>query len=211
MKCPLISKNLIYADDAYLAAQISCVLGQPNFYLPIVDGPRLLRPDADNELIRRNNIAARLEVDRVILAGLSQSSCKRVVEYFGTLSKTQVLIVNSQEDIQKLEKKTGAPLICHPDSLAIGTLQALRQDRPIEFSPEGIIFDNEIKPKSDHFVVCEAGDVLVQVIAANYAHSLRAGLKIIPKIPDDEAKNILEQLYLSQGQNLDAVRKNLRG
>jgi hypothetical protein len=59
MKCPPISKIFIFADDAKLAAQLSCMLARPGLYLPVCDGPRLQRPDRDTEIIRRHNAAAR--------------------------------------------------------------------------------------------------------------------------------------------------------
>jgi hypothetical protein len=37
---------------------------------------------------------------------------------------------------------------------------------------------------SDHLVVCEDGDELAQVIAANCAFALNAGLQLIPAIDE---------------------------
>jgi hypothetical protein len=40
MACPPLSCALVVAEDAMLAAQISCALATPGHYLPIIEGPR---------------------------------------------------------------------------------------------------------------------------------------------------------------------------
>ena len=48
---------------------------------------------------------------------------------------------------------------------------------------------------ASHLVVCEAGEPLSEVIAANYAFALGAGLSIIPTINKDEAADLMEGYY----------------
>jgi hypothetical protein len=71
--------------------------------------------------------------------------------------------------------------------------------------------------KSDHLVVCESGNDLSQVIAANYAFYLRAGLYLIPDIDDQESEQILEAFYKLYDQKeeapssvLDSLKNRLR-
>lgn len=52
-----------------------------------------------------------------------------------------------------------------------------------------------VPPKSDHVVVCEEGEDLSQVIAANYAFALRAGLYLVPGADDEAAEELLEAFY----------------
>jgi hypothetical protein len=49
--------------------------------------------------------------------------------------------------------------------------------------------------KSDHLVVCEQGEELSEVIAANYAYSIGADLVLIPERSRDEAEKFLERFY----------------
>ena len=67
---PPVLPWLVMGDDPRLMAQISAMLAKRNAYLPLIDGPRLARPDADAEVLRRNNAAGRLQPDQVIFAGL---------------------------------------------------------------------------------------------------------------------------------------------
>ena len=74
MTCPPISDRFIFADDAKLAAQLSCALSQPGFYLPVCDGPRMQRPDRELEVLRRHNAVGRARANIAYMAGLSNSA-----------------------------------------------------------------------------------------------------------------------------------------
>lgn len=93
------------------------------------------------------------------------------------------------------------PLQWGRDRIGIGLLEALRSRVDIEFS-EHDSPRNHVVSKSDHIVVCEEGNALAQVVAANYAYSLRAGLHLIPKIPKEDADQLVERFY-----SLDARRQ----
>ena len=74
MNCPPISDRFIFADDAKLAAQLSCALSQPGVYLPVCDGPRMQRPDREIEVLRRHNAVGRAWANIVYMAGLPDSA-----------------------------------------------------------------------------------------------------------------------------------------
>ena len=75
-KCPRISETLIFAGNSGLAAQLSCLFAAPAVYVPIMDAPRLQRPDGRSEIVRRGNAAARSRARRFIFAGLTDEECK---------------------------------------------------------------------------------------------------------------------------------------
>ncbi|MBY5439586.1 hypothetical protein [Rhizobium leguminosarum] len=52
-----------------------------------------------------------------------------------------------------------------------------------------------VESRTGHLVVCEQGHELSEVIAANYAYALGAGLVIVPNVPTDVADAILETFY----------------
>jgi hypothetical protein len=82
MKIPALLPTLVIADDAQLAAQISCALARPGAYLPILDGPRLTRLDRDAEVVRRNNAAGRAKPDIILLAGSSDDARDAITNRF---------------------------------------------------------------------------------------------------------------------------------
>ena len=86
-QAPIIGRKFVIADDAQLAAQVCGVLAKQGEYLAVVDGPRLSRLDADAEIIRRNNAAARvLNLRLVVHAGLSDASHDAMSATLSTLS-----------------------------------------------------------------------------------------------------------------------------
>ena len=64
----------MFADDAHLAARVSCALAKPGYYLPVVEGPRMSRPDPGEEVVRRLNVAGRSKAASIFLVGLLDAS-----------------------------------------------------------------------------------------------------------------------------------------
>src|SRR5260370_25896081 len=203
VKCPSLSNALIFSDDAQLAARLSCVLAKPGSYLPVIDGPRAQRPDREAEIIRRINAAARSRARRIFLAGLSDLSADAPTQ---RLPKGRGTRIHATDDLGRFIANgttVDAPQKWGRDHIGVGLLQALRARRSIVFqdepSPKG-----HLLLKSDHLVVCEEGDEFAQVIAANYAYSIGAGLFLIQETPQERAEQVMERfysLYESQDQS----------
>jgi hypothetical protein len=162
--CPLISPSLVIADDARLAARISCALVKPGYYLPVVDGPPMSRSDHDAEVVRRNNAAARANPDTIFLTGLSDISVNAITARFSPRLQSKIRRVSTFEDIDRLyatNRRAGPPLAWGRDRIGIGLLRALRagvsivfEDRP---SPVDLVLS-----KGTHLVVCEEGNDIAQ-------------------------------------------------
>lgn len=218
IKNPDVASMLIMADDPYIAAQLSSRLGRRGVYLPVIDGPRLARPDADVELNRRTNAAARAMTRLVLLTGLTDESATRVE---AQLPKKSVARRYSVGDVlppglEKL-KKNSAPLNWGRERIGLGLLKALRENRILEIDA-GESPTESIPSISGHLVVVEAGEALSEVIAANYAFALGAGLHVIPEIDTQVSNAILERFYNLQDrtdesptQKLAAIKADLRG
>jgi hypothetical protein len=197
MQTPTLLPRLIIADDARLAAQISCVLARPGAYLPIIEGPRLTRPDRDAEIIRRNNAAARARADLILLAGLTDEAADAITNRFRPKLLSKLKRVSSLGEVSHLSRDI-APLhssiLWGRDRIGVGLLKALYGRSGISFSDDPSPTEN-VPPSSDHLVVCEDGDELSQVIAANYAFALSAGFCLIPATDDRVAEDLLEYFY----------------
>jgi len=216
-KVPRLPSLLIIGDDPFLVAQLSSVLAKKGHYTPVVDAPRLTRMDADNEVLRRNNVAARYQPKSIILAGAT----KIIKESFqGHLPDKIVDYVDSIEDFKTTKaapsKWPEDKFVWGKDNVGIGLLQALRKKQEIVFNEDvsGTIIVN---PELEHIVVCEEGDELTQVIAANYAFSIGAGLCLIPEIEEEKALEICESFYSSdksgdrsQTERLQSLKNTLR-
>jgi hypothetical protein len=216
-RCPTLSDAVIFSDDAQLAARLSCALTRPGTYLPVIDGPRMQRPDREAEVIHRTNAAARSRARRVFLAGLADTSADALTQ---KLPRGRSIRVHAADDLAGFAVEgtaLDAPLIWGRDRIGVGLLQALRARRSIVFedrtSPKGYV-----PPKQDHLVVCEEGDDLAQVIAANYAYALDAGLFLIQETRQERVEQIMERFYSvydsrdqSPSEALRELRDELRG
>lgn len=211
IKCPSLSRVAILADDPLIAAALSCALAQRGTYLPIIDGPRLTRIDRDAEIVRRNNALARVRPRATLLAGLSPESQAAMIAH---LPKNHASVVTLQ-DVPALAVsdavRDAAPLVWGHDRLGLGVLTAMNDGRLLEFadvaSPRA-----PIASRSGHLVVCEAGHALTEVIAANYAYSMGAGLHVIDETDDDECDQLMEAFYGidGPGKNAAAERDRLK-
>ncbi|WEX76855.1 hypothetical protein PYH37_005205 [Sinorhizobium numidicum] len=214
MKTPAISKLLIVADDAKLAAQASCRFSSSGQYLPIVDGPRMSRPDWPDEVLRRSNVAARIRPEQILFAGVSDTGCEAMCSQ---LPRSRIERVSTSSDLPPFSSNR-PPLRWGRNRIGLGLLTALR-------AKTEIFFDDTESPlipvpsKSGHLVVCEAGEELEleSVIAANYAFSLQAGMAMIPHVPQTASERILERFYsvyddlsTSATKALEELRAELR-
>ena len=186
---------LVIGDDAQLLAKISSVLARKNWYLPVLDGPRIQRPDSDSEVIRRNNAAARVVPSAIFFAGLANTTSDEFSSYFPS---NRCFRVSSVSELRQAPHgqamRSRKVLTWGKDRIGIGLLNALRTKSEIQFtdtkSPDGMIFS-----EFGHLVVCEEGDELAQVIAANYAYAIGADLCLVPFVPEEHADRIRETFY----------------
>jgi len=195
VQCPAFASSLIVADDDRLAAELSAILARPGTYVPVLDGPRLQRPDGESEVVRRNNAAARVQPRQIFLAGLSRES---ELSFRGRFPRSRTYSVPFGTDLRALsERVPGAPteyLDWGRDHIGLGLLQALYSGRRLKFhdAPSSSL---PVRGRSTHLVVCSDCEPLGQVIAANYAYSLGAGLCTIPPTNKEEAKSVMERFY----------------
>ena len=199
MGCPPISDRFIFADDAKLAAQLSCALSQPGFYLPVCDGPRMQRPDHEFEVLRRHNAVGRARARIAYLAGLSVGAFDALRRSLNSRRNMPCHRVYSSSDIAQLAPTPHDReiLTWGRDRIGVGLLKALRAGLHIAFEEKPSPYE-WVPSKNGHMVVCEEGEELSEVIAANYAFALDAGLFLIPKVEEDLAEEILEGFYKLQ-------------
>lgn len=204
-KCPNFHRTAIVTDDPHLAACFSCALARKGFYVAVLDGPRMTRDDADAEVVRRNNALARLNPKEVILVGLSDRAAVAMAASLPR-KRTRLYTANDILGLAPPERVSREPLSWGSDSIGAGVLRALYEGRLIEFHT-GPSSSSTTLGKSDHVVICEAGEPLSEVIAANYAFALGAGLCMIPKVDTVEAREILEAYYSAAGSRPDLRRQ----
>lgn len=192
MKTPPIQKLAIMTDDAGLAARLSCVYNRRGFFLPVLDGPRMARPDGRSEAVRRNNAIVKAGVTKVVVGDLTLEQ----YEAMSSLFPPKSIMALTKNDLDVVLRKRPASLVLKwgRNNLGVGLLTALRENCLIEFDDDADTKTVDLKGRK-HLVVCEAGEPLSEIIAANYAFALDADLLIIPKVDRSTAEEITEELY----------------
>lgn len=208
---PVFHRAAIVSDDPFLAARLSCALAKRGTYLAILDGPRMTRPDSGAEVTRRNNALARVSPKTTLLAGLSVEASAAMVQNLPKGHPHEVTDGDVPALILNEKVKKNAPLKCGRDRIGASLLRAMYEERMIEFvddAPTGA----PVKSPSDYLVVCEAGEPLSEVIAANYAFALNAGLQVIDPTDEVERKELLEAYYSidEPGKNPGQIRETLQ-
>jgi hypothetical protein len=193
MKCPPFSDKFIFAEDAKLAAQLCCALSAPGVYLPVCDGPRMQRPDHRVEVLRCHNAAGRARAKTAFMVGLSNDASEALRRSLATNRNITCQRISSPEEI-KGRGGGRESLSWGRDRIGVGLLKALRAGLNIVFEDRPSPYE-WVTSNNKHIVVCEEGEELSQVIAANYAFALDAGLFLIPEVDRDKAEDLLEGFY----------------
>jgi hypothetical protein len=153
------------------------------------------------------------------MAGLSDNAFDALTARFANPLKALIRRISTAEEIERLgdpERFKKPPLRWGKDRIGIGLLRALREQRSIVFTNEPSPVE-AVASKSGHLVVCEQGEPMAEVIAANYAYALGAGLCLIPDIDRELSDELLEDFYslydnqfVSPGEALRNLRERLR-
>ena len=154
---PNILSTLLIGEDPKLIATLAYAICRPRHYLAVLESPRMGRPDADAEIVRRNNAAARLQPKTILLAGPESEARNALRDKFPNKMTHVVENISDLERLGLAEKKyKGEPLKWGRDRIGLGLLQALRSGRPIEFSDKASL--NVVVPSTTpNIVVCEEG------------------------------------------------------
>lgn len=209
--CPTISPTAILTDDEFLAARLSSALARRGSYVAVIDGPRMTRDDRAAEVTRRNNGLARIRPKETLFAGLSPEGLAAMLEQLPKGHPRQVADDDVARSVNNPRVAANDPLRWGREHIGIGLLKALYEERLIEFTNSPSPAES-IKSPAGHMVICEAGEPLSEVIAANYAFSLNAGLLMIEPPSETERKELLEAYYSinEPGTNQAEVRDKLQ-
>ncbi len=195
MRCPTLCRSMVITDDAQLAARMSCALAAPGQYVPVLEGPRMMRADREAEAIRLNNALGRGKAETVFLAGMPAETSAYLTANFAPRLRPTLRLIQSNGDIDRIYgARPKEPLQWGREHIGLGLLKALRARCDMRFNDSPSSRD-PVASKAPHLVVCEEGNDIAQVIAANYAYALGAGLCLVPDVDETLCDEILEQFY----------------
>jgi len=193
---PSFESVAIVSDEPRLAAEIASLFKRPRHYLAVIDGPRMTRPDANNEVIRRKNALALARPRRIILAGLHHTSASAIAEGWDENIVTRVDSIGDAVDILKgWVKRPKAKMEWGCNNLGIGLLLARRAKVELMTSTEPSPVITFVSGGKHLLIVCESGEDLAEISSSCLAFSTNAALLIIPKQEQEERDVWLDELY----------------
>jgi hypothetical protein len=153
--------------------------------------------------MRRHNVAGRARANVAYMAGLPSGAFDALTQSLILRRTLTCHRISGPHDIERttLSEPGREILVWGRDRIGIGLLKALRAGQEIRFEDKPSEYE-WIAPKGKHLVVCEEGEEISEVIAANYAFALDAGLFLMPEIDKDHAEDILEAFYTLHDSDL---------
>lgn len=202
LRTPSFEPSVLVTDDVLLAAQISALFTRPGSYFPVMDGPRMFRPDANNEALRRRNAMVMAGARHVLLGGLIPQATSAMRPGWKNCSVSD----EYEDHVQALRgvvRRPSGTLRWGRANLGVGLYRARLERKELLFdlasSPELVLIE-----RGTHLLVaCECGDDLGEVLASNLAFACDASFAVFPELSEDDRDCWLEELYaLGEGGDL---------
>jgi hypothetical protein len=194
LQVPSFETSVLVTDDAVLAARVSSLFHRPDRYFSVLDGPRMSRPDAENEAARRRNAMVMIGARQVLMGGLPPVAIAVMQPGWKNCTTS-----DDYEDIVKalrgIVKRSPNALPWGRDNLGVGLHVARMEGRELQTdlvsSPEQVV----VEAGTHLLVACERGDDLAEVVASNFAFACGASFALFQELPEDEREDWLEELY----------------
>jgi hypothetical protein len=191
---PSFELSVLVTDDPLLAARISALFARPGRYFPVIDGPRMSRPDADNEVVRRRNAMVLTGAQRVLMGGLPAPAISAIRPGW-----REVIVSDRYDDhVQALSgtvRRPAGTLRWGPDNLGIGLYRArlARQELQPDLGTSPPL--SMVEAGTHLLVACERGDHLAEVVASNLAFACGASFAVFPELAESDRDKWLEEMY----------------
>ena len=204
LRIPSFEATGLITVDAQLAARVSALFTRAGRYLPVMEGPRMTRHDADNEVIRLRNALLSAKVTKLLLGNLPDAAtdemrrgCKNC-----TVSNEYEDIV---ESLRGTVKRARHSLDWGATNLGVGLYNARLQRQELSIQQDLSPSTNFVQAGKHMLVAFERGNDLAEVVASNLAYSCNASFAVFPGLSDEDRKTWLEELYaLGDGGNLSS-------
>lgn len=191
---PAFQPTALVTDDAVLAARVSALFARPGRYFPVLDGPRMARPDGDNEVVRRRNAIVMVAPDQVLLGGLAPSALAGMQPGW-----RRCLASDNYEDhveaLRGVVRRPSEGFSWGRTNLGIGLYLARQRHQELRPEMPASPTIDKVDAGTHLLVACERGNDLSEVCASNLAFSCNASLWMFPELPEEDREAWLEELY----------------
>lgn len=97
----LISSVFAIVGNPGIARFLSEKFAGDKYYFAIMEEPWIKRPDAENEIIRRNNLSAFIRHEYLILAGCETKTCELFFNHLPKSYHKKIIIINNSQELDK--------------------------------------------------------------------------------------------------------------
>jgi hypothetical protein len=210
---PPFEKIAIVGDKPGLVAEIASLFNRQDRYLPVIDSPRMARPDWTNEVIRRSNALLKCQLRRVVFADLTADRVQHLSRDLP--DQTCISVTSSNEAATALKgwiKPPVGTMIWGNDNLGVGLLLARRQKKRLQTGKEFSSTELFVSGGTHFLIACEAGNELAQIVASNLAFATCATFLVIPQLTHEEREEWLTEIYSFGGvtERFVAIRDRAR-
>jgi hypothetical protein len=195
------------SGKAQLAAQIASYFKTAGVYFAVFDFPELEVPYREvahkdgyfsqiighRSAVSINNAMARIQPDKIILAGLSEAALTYLRPL---LPDHRVVIINDETEIpqQPFAKDAPGPLLCKPSQPIEGLIAARTANRPLAFDQNAPDLPTRKLEGKSGLIVLENSAGVPDLSVAIFALSIDADILLVPAVERDEVKDLPRQL-----------------
>lgn len=202
LAAPSFEHSVLVTDDPRLAARISALFKRPRYYFPVMDGPRMSRRDADNEVVRRRNAMVMVGARNVLLGGMLPQATAAIRSGWKNCT-----VADAYEDhveaLRGAVKRPANTLQWGPANLGIGLYRARLECKELLLDLESSPPLDMVEAGTHLLVACERGKDFSEVLASNLAFACGASFAVFPELPEADRDNWLEEIYaLGEGEDL---------
>ncbi len=199
---PKLLSQVLITEEVQLAIDVSIALSKKNRYFPIIEPPRITRPDADTEATQINNSIARFnKLTNIIYGSLKEEEISLLNEHFHSGPINNIRIIddlgikvskryNSLEELKWSEINVG-----------VGLLNALKTQKKLIICNKKEKTENIFHGDSRILIVAEDRKDITSVIIGNYAYALGASLLMIDEINKNLSREINDQFFKIYDEN----------
>lgn len=213
-EAPTINSDFVCISDNYvLAAQIASCFNKGGEYFAVLELPRLRRPDWTNEILRLNNVLARVKSKYIIFAGVNADTIQKIKSVMHLREERYIYISNKshirRELLERLQCQFEGEIKCLPEpkEIAVALLYAKSNNLKLVVSSDAERFDKDL-PSSNHLLFTDDLDSLSPVLLANYAFACGAELRFISsdkKVDPDDTWKAVSEMSIDGGRGNSAI------
>lgn len=203
-RVPPFESSVLVTDDAALAARVSSLFRRDR-YFSVLDGPRMGRQDAGNEVTRRLRALSMTNARQVLFGGMPDEALEAMRR-----KRRNATIANSFEDavrgLRGVVKRPAQALAWGKDNLGVGLYRARLEGKELGEGLQDSPCEGVVSAGAHLLVACERGNDLAEVTASNLAFACNGSFAVFDELGEEERKDWLEELY-ALGDGCDVTRR----